>query len=298
MASVSSFLHNIRPTYPLEFPAIPLIQYPDDLPTKIPKSFDLYSKVSRLCTLSIYMPPGVEETPTEFSNNLVSALRLFSNDIQTRAHLAQERSLKDAICHFLDQLKSGKMMYLYQDHAGDKVNNVPDMLYNIRSGFIRFFFEDSSIQCKNMFLPLTSSRFKTKDNRIVDWSKMENIIVHILGNSVPRKDVAAKGEMVMEHAIIRNKSFPEPVDILWTIPDFGMLLLFFSMCTYKLEGIELLGQVINRNWTQRESLSGFLAAGDSLVVPPHDIIYATVCFPDFANVGKFHFLTLILLISF
>ena len=200
MALVSSFLHNIRPTYPLEFPAIPLIPYPDELPTDIPKSFDLYSKVSCLCTLSIYVPPGVEETPNEFSNNLVSALRLFSNDIQTRAHLAQERSLKDAICHFLDQLESGKMMYLYQDHAGDKVNNVPDTLYNIRSGFIRFFFEDSLIQCKNMFLPLTSSRFKTKDNRIVDWSKMENIIVHILGNSVPKKDVAAKGKMVVEHA--------------------------------------------------------------------------------------------------
>ena len=66
------------------------------------------------------------------------------------------------------------------------------------------------------------------------------------------------------------------------------------MCTYKLESVQLLGQLVCRNWTARGSLSVFLGEGDSLVVLPYDIIYATVCFLDFANVGEFHFLNLFL----
>ena len=99
-----------------------------------------------------------------------------------------------------------------------------------------------------------ASKFKIKENRNVDWSKIGNIIEHILGTVLSKKDMLAKGGNVVEHPVIRNKNFPEPTDILQMVPDFGMILLLLSMCTYKLESVQLLGQLVCRNWTVRGSL--------------------------------------------
>ena len=201
MTSVAHFLHNILPKNPVEFPLLPLFPA-EELPTPLFVHASRLSKVSRSVTLNMLLPCATGDNPAPFTDVLVSSLVRFSDEIQENINMAQARSLKDAVLHFLSKMKAGELLYSYVGANNNEVGNILRTLYTIRADIIADFLRDSSPDCKLLFAPLKMGKSIKKG---VNWDNHEEIVPYILGHS----GTPSKPSPLAEESPIKGKKWKD-----------------------------------------------------------------------------------------
>ena len=276
MTSVAHFLHNILPKNPVEFPLLPLFPA-EELPTPLFVHASRLSKVSRSVTLNMLLPCATGDNPAPFTDVLVSSLVRFSDEIQENINMAQARSLKDAVLHFLSKMKAGELLYSYVGANNNEVGNILRTLYTIRADIIADFLRDSSPDCKLLFAPLKMGKSIKKG---VNWDNHEEIVPYILGYSgTPSKhsplaeESPIKGKK-MEGSVLRNKGIPSLSERLRIPADLAIMVVMLSECTYSTECIQLFSDLLARDWNPRDTVKSLLDEGDSFI--QSDVLLPTV----------------------